>query len=684
MEDLDRGVVAVRQEDGNVFVSWRWLGTELDDVSFHVFRASDGKEPVQLSTEGIGGATYWIDTGAPPASNHTYTVRAIARGRLQEPGRGFALPANAPARNYLEIPLQLPPDTMPGDASAADLDGDGDYEIVLKGIQRSRDSASPGTTGNTVLQAYQTDGQCMWTVQMGLNIREGEHDTQFLVYDLDGDGRAELACRTSDGSLDGAGKTIGQSGRDWRDLQPGSRSLGKNMTGPEYLTIFDGLSGKELASAAYVPNQLPLDGWGGIGGNSGNDSTGNRNMRFLACVAYLDGQRPSLVMCRGVYGRTVLAAWDWRDRKLTQRWVFDSGQHARAGAPYVTQDASVDPKLGLNKIVDHAGRWEGLFKNTGMIWDRDGVSEYRRVQSVDGPVVTVDQDVTPGAHRAAHVYGYSGMGGHSVSVADVDGDGKDEIIYKSMVVDDDGTGLFSTGLRHGDALHVSDLDPQRPGLEVFGPHENEGGPWDRWTPAASLFDAANGQILWSMGHGGDAERGLTGDIDPRHPGCELWGIPGGLYSIRGEKISDNGPRMTNFVLWWDGDELREMVDGNRIAKWNWEANRLEPLLVAEGAQAAAGTKSSPVLVADLLGDWREECLLRVGREALRIYTTTAPTSRRIRTLMHDPQYRLAIAWQNVSYNQPPHPSFFIGHAMAPPTPPRIRLVPRSERPDETR
>ncbi len=674
MENLDRGVVAIHEGEGRVFVGWRLLGTEPSDLGFNVYRRTGDAVPSKLNASPITGPTNFLDSAVQLAVATHYSVRSIVDGVEQAAGHEFTLPANALVRNYIEIPLQLPPETSPGDASAADLDGDGNYEIILKGIQRSRDSASPGITGNTVLQAYRVDGRLMWTIQMGINIREGEHDTQFMVYDLDGDGKAEVACRTSDGSVDGTGKVIGQADKDWRDMREGSRSLGKNMTGPEYLTIFSGETGKELVSVDYVPNQLPQDGWGGIGGNSGNDSTGNRNMRFLAAIAYLDGVRPSLIMCRGVYGRTVLVAWDYRGGKLTQRWVFDSGLHARSGAPYVTKSATVDPKVGLRKVVDNDGTWDGILANVGMVWDRNGVKEYRRVVAIEGNTIMVDKDLTPGEGKPTHAYGYSGMGGHALSVADVDNDDKDEIVYKSMVVDDDGKGLYSTGLRHGDALHVSDLDPSRPGLEVFGPHENEGGPWDSWTPAASLFDAKTGELLWANNYGGDAGRGLAGDIDPRHAGAEMWGIPGGLYNIKGEVITARGPRMTNFVIWWDGDELREMVDGNRIAKWNWNTERLDDLLVAEGAQAAAGTKSSPVLTADLFGDWREECILRVGNSALRIYTTTLPTKRRMYTLMHDPQYRMAIAWQNVSYNQPPHPSFFIGHAMQEPPRPNIQLI----------
>ncbi|MEQ1828377.1 MAG: hypothetical protein ABL921_20620 [Pirellula sp.] len=372
MERLDRGIVAIRQDDGRVFVGWRLLGTEPPDVGFNVYRADGNGDPKKLNEVPLTGPTHLIDERAAVDVEHSYSIRSVVGGVEQLDSTRFTLLANAPARNYIEIPLQLPEGTNPGDASAADLDGDGDYELVLKGIQQSRDSASPGLTKNTVLQAYQTDGRLMWTIQLGINIREGEHDTQFMVYDLDGDGRAEIACRTSDGSVDGTGKIIGEAGKDWRDLKPDSRSLGKNMNGAEYLTVFDGLTGKELESAKYIPSQLPHDGWGGIGGNSGNDTTGNRNMRFLAGVAYLDGQLPSLVMCRGVYGRTVLAAWDWRNGKLTQRWVFDSGKHARSGAPYVTQSATVDAKLGLNKIVDNQGQWDGVVPNVALVWDRRG------------------------------------------------------------------------------------------------------------------------------------------------------------------------------------------------------------------------------------------------------------------------------------------------------------------------
>ena len=589
MEKLGRGLVAVHQGERGVFLSWRLLGTDPDGIAFNVYREIASAAPLKLNAEPLTTATCFTDTNADLARKTSYVVRPVRAGVEQAERASFSFPEHAPAQPYLRIPLELPSGYTPNDCSAGDLDGDGEYELVLKSEQRPRDTASTGLTGTTILQGYKIDGGLLWTINLGRNIREGAHYTQFMVYDLDGDGIAEVACKTADGTTDGRGTVIGDGSADWRNTNSTSRTFGRVLAGPEYFTIFDGRTGAALATTNYFPPRGDIGGWGGVGGNGGNDSLGNRVDRFLACVAYLDGKLPSVVMCRGYYGRSVLAAWDWRGGKLAQRWVFDS-------------------------------------------------------KDKDNP--------------------FSGQGGHQLSVADVDGDGRDEIIYHAMVVDDDGKGLHSTGLRHGDALHVGDLDPARPGLEVFGIHENEDATVTFQTPGTAAFDAGTGKILWSDGPGADVGRGLTADIDPRHLGEEMWSGPAGLHTCKGERIG-SAPRSANFAIWWDGDLLRELLDRNRISKWDWEKGELNTIFTADGCASNNGSKATPCLSADILGDWREELILRTtDNKELRLYTTTVPTHHRFRTLMHDSQYRLSIAWQNVGYNQPPHPGFYLGEGMA--------------------
>ncbi len=597
MERLTRGVIAVHQGDGQVYVGWRLLGTDPDKVAFNIYRSAGNAAPVKVNPAPITASTNFVDNGVDVGKPNAYSVRPVIGGQEQAASPPFVLPADAPTRPHVEIPLKVPAGYTAGDASAGDLDGDGDYELVVHMSGRGRDNAQAGMTDPPILHAYKTDGTHLWSINLGRNIREGAHYTQFIVYDLDGDGIAEVACKTADGTIDGRGVAIGDKDANWVGQD------GKILRGPEYFTVFDGRTGAALATVGYLPGRGDIGGWGGIGGNGGNDRTGNRVDRFLACVAYLDGRRPSVIMCRGVYGRSVLAAWDFRDRKLASRWVFDTNAPGKG------------------------------------------------------------KDGKPNAD-------YGGMGGHSVSVADVDGDGRDEIVYHSMVVDDDGQGLFTTGFRHGDALHVGRFDPAHPNPIVFGVHENEGSRWDAMTPAMAALDARTGRTLWRVGDGEDAGRCLAADIDARHPGAEMWGGPGGLRTCRGEPIGP-APRLTNYVVWWDGDLLREIVERNSVWKWDWRNARLDRVFTADGC-TAGGAKAAPNLSADLFGDWREEIVLgTTDNKALRIYTTTIPTEHRIRTLMHDPQYRLSIAWQNVAYNQPPHTGFYLGEGMNQPPRPAI-------------
>ena len=257
------------------------------------------------------------------------------------------------------------------------------------------------------------------------------------------------------------------------------------------------------------------------------------------------------------------------------------------------------------------------------------------------------------------------MGGHSLAVADIDADGRDEIVYQAMTVDDDGKGLYSTGRRHGDSIQVGDFDPRNPGLETYLVTENEDDTVSLRTPGAGMHDSRTGKPLWSHSPGVDISVGAVADIDPRHSGCEVWGH-GPLRTARGEPIG-NPPRMGDWAIWWDGDLLREIYGRFSIWKWNPEQAREEKLFTAETAPPRDGRRRGwlramrPMLAADLIGDWREEILLpSPDGKSIRLYTSTIPTEQRMVTLMQDPQYRLAIATQNVSYNKPPQPGRFIG------------------------
>lgn len=605
MEKLDRSLIGIKQEDNTVYLGWRLLGSDPEDITFNLYRQADDSEAVKLNREPIHLTTDFVDTTAAFEHNNTYYLRPLSNAEEIVEENAFLLSASSAVQQYLAIPLQIPPSGeidgqafyySANDASVGDLDGDGKYELILKwDPSNSRNPPQTGVTGNQIIDAYKMDGTLLWRIDLGKNIRSGAAYTQFLVYDFDGDGKAEMICKTADGTVDGTGQVIGDPDKDWRELSGSNERLyGKIVQGPEYLSVFDGLTGEALHSKAYVPDRYPLDGWGGIGGNGGNDAIGSRADRFSACVAYLDGQLPSAVMVRGWYGRTVAVAWDYRDGELSTRWVFDSS----------------------------LPEWEG----------------------------------------------YSGMANHHLSVADFDMDGKDEVCVGAMTIDDDGEGLYSTGLRHGDALHVGDLDPTRVGLEVFGIHESEGRTLALGTPGSALFDGRTGALIWANNPGVDVARGMAADIDPTYPGAETWGAPGGTRRIdTGEVIYKQTPNSTNFALWWDADLLRELLDKTTISKWDYKNLQSVPLFNAAGAASNNGTKATPSLTADLLGDWREEVVWRsADNRELRIYTTTIPAENRLVTLMHDPQYRLAVAWQNVAYNQPPHPSFFLGAGMKKP------------------
>jgi rhamnogalacturonan endolyase len=565
MEKLNRGLIAVKSGSG-YFLSWRLFGTDPQDntFGFNVYKGA-----TKLNTALITNATCYQDnTGGSGA----YTVKPVTGG-LEGAASEAALALDT---NYLSIPLIAPDNILtPNDCSVGDLDGDHEYEIVLKWESSNTGSESYPLTSITYLDGYKLNGSRLWRIALGNNIRGGPHFTQFMVYDLDGDGCAEVACKTAPGTRDGLGNflKLGPAAAD-NDDSAYHNSSGYILSGPEYYTIFSGKTGAELATIDYKPPRGNVCDWG--------DCYGNRVDRFLACVAYLDGQRPSVVACRGYYARTTLWALDFRDGKLAQRWFFDS--------------------------------------------DIGGDSAY------------------------------AGQGCHSIRAGDVDGDGFDEIIYGACAIDHDGKGLYSTGLGHGDALHLSDMDPDRPGLEVWQVHENAA---VNGNVAASFRDAKTGAIIWSSAGISDNGRGMAAPLLAGVKSWQMWsGLPDGLFDATGTNVG-NKPLSDNFAIWWDGDLLRELLNSTTINKYGGDT-----LLKALGCASNNGTKATPCLTADLFGDWREEVIWRTSNNsALRIYTTTAPTTNRLYTLMHDPVYRLSVASENVAYNQPPEPGSYIGYGM---------------------
>lgn len=572
LEKLNRGLVAMRLNPNEVYINWRMLGTEPTNVSYNLY-CNDKKiadSPFTTTTN----FTHKITT------DEKYHIRAIINGIEQPGSESISVWSN----QYLDIPMQIPPGgTTPdgqaytysvGDCSAGDVDGDGQYEIFVKwDPSNAHDNSHRGYTGNVFIDCYRLNGTQLWRIDLGKNIRAGAHYTQFMVYDLDSDGKAEMACKTADGTTDGTKTVIGSATADYRN------SNGYILEGPEFLTVFNGLTGKAMATTNYLPARGNIKDWG--------DGYGNRVDRFIAAVAYLDGSKPSLVMGRGYYTRLVRVAWDWRNGKLSQRWIFDSNDSQNSAA--------------------------------------------------------------------------FGQGNHQMTVGDVDNDGKDEVFNGTSAIDDNGTKLYANGLGHGDSLHMTDMDPDRPGQEIWQCHEDAS---SYKTYGLEFRDARTGEPLWGVnGEGQDVGRGNAADIDPRYKGYECWGAVGNLHDCKGNQISTSKPSM-NFSIWWDADLSRELLNSNRIDKWDYINSKSVNLLTAADHKSNNGTKATPCLSADLFGDWREEVVFRkADNSSIRIYTTNIPTTHRLYTLMHDSQYRTAIAWQNSAYNQPPHPGFYLGTDM---------------------
>lgn len=585
-EHWSRGVVAVRAGADTVAVGWRFLEEDPADVAFHVFR--NGR---RLTRKPIRDVTFFYDVH-PLAGEAHYEVRPVVTNASATPVAGsWTLPADAPT-GYVALPLEPPePDTMPdgtrcaysaNDAAVADLDGDGEPEVVLMWMpDNAKDNAQSGFTGRVYLDAYTLRGRRMWRINLGRNIRAGAHYSPFLVYDFDGDGRAELTLKTADGTIDGTGRILGDASADYRVGVSLPAAEGRHRSrqgyvaaGPEFLTVFDGLEGAALCSVPYTPPRGDVRAWG--------DDYANRSERYLAAVAFLDGRRPHIVMCRGYYTRTVLAAYLWDGCALELRWTFDTDRP----------------------------EWSA----------------------------------------------YAGQGNHNLRVGDVDGDGCDEITYGSCCIDHDGTGLYNTGMGHGDALHLTAFGPADDRLQVWDCHENR-------RDGSDFREAATGRVIFRLPSDRDVGRCMAADIDPCNPGMEMWSTAsGGLRNVRGEVVNACPEGLpVNMAVWWDGDLLRELLDRAVVTKYNPETGRCDTLQTFPGCCFNNGTKSTPCLQGDILGDWREEVLVRTAdSRELRLYVSTLPTPYRFHTFLQEPVYRHSLTMQNVGYNQPTQPGFFFG------------------------
>lgn len=590
-EFLDRGVVAVKTTDG-VFVSWRSLNTDPETATFDIYR--DGVKintaPISAVTnftdpDGVAGATYEVKASAGTQVSATGSCKAwdtpYLKVHLDRPAGGKVGANGQSQHSYVYTP---------DDVSVGDVDGDGVYELFVKWMPSdAKDSASKGLTGPTIIDCYKLDGTRLWRIDLGHNIRSGNHYTQFMVYDFDGDGSAEMICKTAPGTKDGKGNWVLMPGDketdDYRQhVDNPSKSLGHVLGGSEYLTCFSGKTGEALSTIAYKP------GYNHVGTSVWGDNYGNRSDRYLAGVAYLDGQHPSAVFARGYYRCAFVWAVDFDGQNLTERWFHESKTKGQ-------------------------GLW--------------------------------------------------GEGAHSLTIGDVDGDGCDEITYGAAALDQDGTLLYRTNPNsdntegHGDALHLAKMLPDRAGLQVFMPHEETEAHYPFNT---EMRDARTGEIIFSRPQTGkDIGRGIAANVSPNYPGYEYWAASDASVYSYGEAIASNRPPI-NFRIYWDGDLLDELLDGSQISKPLPDfskINVIEDFYQYSNASSCNGTKATPNLSADLFGDWREEVILHDGatNEDLLIFTTTIPTNCKLTCLMQDHNYRMAIAFQNTAYNQPPHLSY---------------------------
>jgi rhamnogalacturonan endolyase len=633
MEKLDRGLVALPASSGSGnFVSWRFLGTDDSNTRFDlVCNGTTIAADLEVSN--------YKDANGDSSSE--YQVITKVNGEVVNTSDAV----KAWDKVYKTLKLDLPAKGAqggtysPNDCSVGDIDGDGEYEIFVKwDPSNSQDNSNGGKTDNVFIDCYKLDGTKLWRIDLGVNIRAGAHYTQFQVYDYDGDGKAELMCKTAPGSKDGKGNYVNQVATDEKikaanNTKDHRTSAGRINSGHEYLTVFNGETGEAIHTIAYYPNRNAKAelseaagsfNWDDRSGKNDKGDYGNRGERYLAATAYLDGpdHNPSGIFCRGYYTFAYIWAVDFDGQQLKTRWLH--GSDSRTTYKWMTPDEN-NPQSLTSKTLKGNTCYSGLNR-----------------------------------------YTMYANGNHNMSIADVDGDGKDEIIWGSAALDDNGKMLYSVGFGHGDAIHLADLDPDRPGLELFDVHEEKG------TYAWDIHDAATGEILFKGGpKGADNGRGLAADIVASNRGYEFWSSYGGpenasdrnqnpFSAQTGKQVIGQKASM-NFRIYWDGDLQDELFDGTNISHWNGSGYTTTALGNYNASQSCNGTKATPNLLADLFGDWREEVILWSANDnaTLNIFTTNTPTTYRVPTLMHDHTYRMGICWQNTAYNQPPHLGYYL-------------------------